>query len=212
MVKFKEAKERGYIKMMTDYKHHSDEQLITLFKQGDHAAFAEVYNRYFFVIFYKVNQMLRNRQIAEDVVQEIFVRLWAKSELLKADNNLGGYLYISAKNSVLKLIQKDKMKNDYLSSLAKFSNDVSLDTLNELSERELSSILQQEIEKLPTRMRIVFEMSRNENLSHAEIAAKLGITEQTVNKQVSNALKILRTKLTSIAPLATVIIQLAKKD
>jgi len=196
---------------MQDYGKYSDQELVELLKNGDHSAFTEIYNKYFVPIFYKVNQMLRNQLVSEDLVQDVFIQLWAKPELLDAESNLGGYLYIGARNRVLKVIQKNKLKNDYLSSLAKYANEASLDTLNELSERELGNILKEEISKLPLKMRIIFEMSRNEDLSHAEIAHKLGISEQTVSKQVSNALKILRTRLSMVAPFALFIIELAKR-
>lgn len=196
---------------MIDYKNYSDQQLVILLKKKDRLAFTQIYNRYFLPIFYKVNQMLRNQQISEDIVQEVFEQLWLKSELLQEYNNLGGYLYICSRNSTLKVIQKNKLKGDYLSALSKYATDISFDTVNEISERELGEILKQEINKLPVKMRIVFEMSRNEDFSHAEIAQKLGISVQTVSKQVSNALSILKTRLSTFLPLAIIINELAKK-
>mgnify|MGYP003584997455 CR=1 FL=1 len=196
---------------MTNYGKLSDDELVLLLKKGDHAAFTEIYDRYSVVIFYKINQMLRDQQASEDMLQDLFVGLWAKPELLKQEANLGGYLYVCARNSVLKAIQKSKLKSDYLTSLARFASDVSMDTLHALSERELEAHLKEEIARLPEKMRIVFELSRNENLSHGEIATRLGISEQTVSKQVSNALKILRTKMTLIAPAGLVILELSKK-
>ncbi|MNL44326.1 RNA polymerase sigma factor [compost metagenome] len=86
-----------------------------------------------------------------------------------------------------------------------------MDTLNELDERELTRLLQQEIDKLPAKMRQVFEMSRNQHLSHAEIAQQLGISDQTVKKQVNNALKILRSKVNTYAPAGWMIIELLKR-
>jgi RNA polymerase sigma-70 factor (family 1) len=196
---------------MAAYSAYTDQELVVLLKQGDRKAFQVIYDRYALIIFYKINQMLRDQQASEDILQDLFINLWSKPELVQAGNNLGGYLYVCARNSVLKVLQKEKLKNDYLSSLAEYATEVSYDTLNEINERELGELLKKEIGNLPDKMRIIFEMSRNENLSHAEIAEKLKISEQTVSKQVSNALKILRTKMTVYAPVTLVIIELSKK-
>jgi len=196
---------------MQDFSKHTDQELTALLKSGNHGAFTEIYKRYSVIIFYKINQMLRDQQASEDLLQDLFTQLWTKPELIKSDSNLGGYLYVCARNGVLKALHKSKLKSSYLTSLAQYATEVSLDMLNELDERELTMRLNQEIAKLPEKMRIVFELSRNENLSHAEIAHKLDISEQTVNKQVSNALKILRTKMTAYAPFGLVIIELSKR-
>lgn len=197
--------------MMQDFSKHTDQELTALLKSGNHGAFTEIYKRYAVIIFYKINQMLRDQQASEDLLQDLFTQLWTKPELIRNDSNLGGYLFICARNSVLKVLHKGKLKSNYLTSLAQYATEVSLDTLNELDERELTIRLNQGIANLPEKMRIVFELSRNENLSHAEIAQKLDISEQTVNKQVSNALKILRTKMTGYAPIGLLIIALSKK-
>jgi RNA polymerase sigma-70 factor (family 1) len=197
---------------MEIYKNLSDAELVVLLKEMDHAAFTEIYNRYAVLMFYKVNQMLRDMETSQDLIQDLFVAMWNKPALIQADNNLSGYLYISARNSVLKHIQRNKLKNDYLSSLAGFMTEISLETLHDIAEKDLAGIVQREIDQLPAKMKQVFEMSRKENLSHAEIADKLGISPQTVKKQVNNALRILRVKLSVYAPVALVCLELAKKQ
>jgi len=196
---------------MQKYSDFSDSELVILLKEQDHFAFTEIYNRYAVLMFYKVNQMLRDEEIAKDLVQDLFVTLWDKATSIKSDNNLAGYLYIAVRNSVLKLIQRNKLKSDFISSLAKFATEVNFETVQHIEEKELSQVVQQEIDNLPPKMKEVFELSRKEDLSHAEIAAKLGISDKTVKKQVNNALKILRQKLSAVAPFGLILLELTKK-
>lgn len=197
---------------MKMYSEFTDSELIRLLKDRNHEAFAEIYNRYAVLMFYKVNQMLRDEEPSKDLVQDLFVALWDKPELIEENNNLAGYLYIGARNRVLKFIQRNKLKNDHIASLAKYASEISLETIQDIDERELKTIVQREIDNLPPKMRVIFEMSRKDNLSHAEIAGKLGLSDHTVKKQVNNALKILRSKLSIYAPLGLIIIELSKRN
>jgi RNA polymerase sigma-70 factor (family 1) len=180
---------------MRDLRSASDGELVVFLKDGDHAAFTEIYNRYSVPVLYQINQMLRNRESARDLLQDLFVVLWKKPENIKVDANLRAYLYVAARNRVFDLIEKGKVRNDYLSAVAHYVSEVSLETLNEIDERELSRIIQREIDLLPAKMKEVFELSRKENLSHLEIARKLGISDKTVKKQINKALHVLRGKV-----------------
>jgi len=197
---------------MKMYSEFTDSELVRLVKDSNHEAFAEIYNRYAVLMFYKVNQMLRDEEPSKDLVQDLFVALWDKPELVQEDNNLAGYLYVGARNRVLKFIQRNKLKNDHIASLAKYASEISLETIQDIDERELKIIVQREIDNLPPKMKLIFEMSRKDNLSHAEIAGKLGLSDQTVKKQVNNALKILRSKLALYAPFGLIIIELSKRN
>lgn len=197
---------------MKMYSEFTDSELVRLLKDRNHEAFAEIYNRYAVLMFYKVNQMLRDEEPSKDLVQDLFVALWDKPELIQENNNLSGYLYIGARNRVLKFIQRNKLKNDHIASLAQYASEISLETIQDIDERELKIIVQREIDNLPAKMKVIFEMSRKDNLSHAEIAKKLGLSDQTVKKQVNNALKILRSKLAVYAPFGLIIIELSKRN
>ncbi|WP_237028663.1 RNA polymerase sigma factor [Pedobacter steynii] len=194
------------------YSEFTDSELVRLVKDRNHQAFAEIYNRYAVLMFYKVNQMLRDEEPSKDLVQDLFVALWDKPELIQEDNNIAGYLYVGARNRVLKFIQRNKLKNDHIASLAKYASEISLETIQDIDERELKIIVQREIDNLPPKMKLIFEMSRKDNLSHAEIAGKLGLSDQTVKKQVNNALKILRSKLAVYASFGLIIIELSKRN
>lgn len=200
-----------YTITMAAYSGYTDQELIVLLKQRDHAAFTAIYDRYASIIFYQVNQMLRDTEISKDLVQELFMVIWSKAAHIKAEAKLGGYLYIAAQNTVFKYIQRSKLQDSYLKSLAEFSTELSNSTIELLDEKELHLLIDHYIKELPPKMREVFELSRNQEMSYQEIAAQLAISEQTVKNQVSSALKILRGKMAPHAPGALIIMALLRR-
>ncbi|WP_158800449.1 RNA polymerase sigma factor [Pedobacter sp. L105] len=196
---------------MSAYRNHLDQELVNFLKEGDEAAFTEIYNRYAIPVFYQVNQMLRDRESSQDIVQELFINLWNKSENIKEDANLAGYLYVAARNRVFKLIQKGKVRNDYVSAIVKYATEINTASLPLIDERELSRILNKEIDLLPEKMRQVFEMSRKQNMTHMQIAGALGISDKTVKKQINKALTILRLKVRPYAPSVLIMALLLEK-
>lgn len=196
---------------MANYSSYTDAELIAFLKQGDHAAFTAIYDRYASKIFYQVNQMLRDPEVAKDLVQDLFITVWSKARHIKAEAKLGGYLYVAAQNTVFKYIQRSKVQDNYLKSLAEFSTELSNNTAEQLDEKELHTLIERSIQELPPKMREVFELSRMQELSYHEIAVQLAISEQTVKNQVSSALKILRGKVATHAPATMIIMALLPK-
>jgi len=196
---------------MSILQGYSDQQLVALLKVGSEPAFNEIYSRYGLPLYYQANQLLRDEDASKDLVQELFITLWSNIDQLRPDVNLAGYLYVAVRNRVFKLIEKGRVRNDYLTAIANYVAEVSTETMDDLDEKELSLLLQQEIDRLPPRMKEVFELSRKENLSHREIAEKLGISDKTVKKQINNVLKILRVKLGCYMPTGVMIALLLKR-
>ncbi|MNK26569.1 ECF RNA polymerase sigma factor SigW [compost metagenome] len=180
---------------MTVYSKLPDTELTTLLKDGDQFAFTEIYNRHWKLIYAHVYKMLRDEDDAKDVVQEVFGNLWIRAASIKSTANVSGLLYIAARNKVFDLIGKNKVRADYIGEIASFMSDSGNAQMDTIDEKRILEILEREIQKLPPKMREIFELSRKENLSHKEIASKLNISEQTVKKQVQNALKVIKPKL-----------------
>ncbi|WP_316816450.1 RNA polymerase sigma-70 factor [Pedobacter nyackensis] len=179
---------------MSVYSNFSDEELTVLLKRGDQPAFTEIYNRYWAEMYFHTFRMLKEEESSKDVVQDVFSTLWLKSSSLNERTKLSGHLYISVRNKVLNLIAQHKVRNDYLSSVAAFVSQTTTESTL-YDEREILDIVEAEIRNLPARMQEIFNLSRKDNLSHKEIAEKLGISDQTVKKQVQNALKIIKGKV-----------------
>lgn len=179
---------------MDDYTAYSDAELTVLLKLGKQNAYAEIYNRYVFALLNHANNKLRNREEAKDVVQEVFTQLWSKRENLQV-SNLSAYLYTAVRNMILNQIVHKGVQEKYMLSMLHFAQQGSIVTDHLVREHQLAELIEKEIAALPPKMRHVFELNRKEHLSHKEISLKLDISEQTVSKHITNALKILRTKL-----------------
>ena len=183
---------------MIIYHKLQDTELVTLLKDRDEEAFTEIYNRHWKLIYAHVYKMLRDEDEAKDIVQEVFGNLWIKAASIKSNLNISGLLYTAARNKVFDLIEKNRVRADYIGEIAAFLSDPVNTQLETIDEKRILEILEREIQKLPPKMREIFELSRKENLSHKEIAAKLNLSEQTVKKQVQNALKVIKPKLNDL--------------
>jgi RNA polymerase sigma-70 factor (ECF subfamily) len=180
---------------MTAYRSHTDQELTALLQSGDQAAFAEIYDRYWSVLFLHARNLLRENEEARDIVQELFTGLWQKSHSLETSTSLSAYLYKATRNKVFDHLKHKKVVKDYLESLNEFIEEGQLQTDTLVREKELAAVIENEISLLPAKMRAIFELSRKQHLSYQQIAEELDISEHTVKSQVSNALRILRTKV-----------------
>jgi RNA polymerase sigma-70 factor (ECF subfamily) len=173
----------------------SDEELLKEFQAGNTQAFELIYNRYKGILYIHAYKMLRDEDEAKDVVQELFTKLYTKAGILLLKTTFSAYLYTAVRNRILDIIAHKKIKTDYLASLEEFVNRGAYTTDYFIREKELAFQIEKEVSLLPEKMRLVFEMSRNANLSHKEIAAKLDISDKTVKKQINNAIKLIKVKL-----------------
>lgn len=180
---------------MISYRTLQDHDLIDLIKSEDEAAFKEIYERYFNVLYVHAYKRLQDREDAQDVVQEVFTILWDKREQITPTISLLAYLYTSVRNRIFNNISHKQVESSYIQSLQYFIDQEICQTDYLVRENQLHALIEKEIAALPPRMQEIFSLSRNGHLSHKEIATQLDLSEQTVKKQVHNALRILRAKL-----------------
>jgi RNA polymerase sigma-70 factor (ECF subfamily) len=183
------------MRKVMDYDRLSDQKLAELLSDEDRNAFAQIFKRYNRILLIHAYKKLEQLEIAEDVVQEVFYVLWQKRTDINVSTNLSGYLYTAVKNKALDVIARKKTQARYVESLVKFSENAVVYTDHLVRERQMKEIIEREISRLPPKMRVVFELSRNQHLSHKEIASALNLSEQTVTDQIKKALKILRTRM-----------------
>ncbi|WP_316749248.1 RNA polymerase sigma-70 factor [Pedobacter gandavensis] len=172
-----------------------DQELLQLLRRGSQQAYMAVYKKYQRLLFLYAYRKLNNQEEAEDVVQEVFISFWNKCETLSPEVSIAGYLYRAVRNRALNIFAHREIESKYLESLDNFldQNQESADSL--IRERQIAALIAAEIDRLPAKMREVFELSRKGHLSYKEIALELNISEYTVATQIKRALKILRTKL-----------------
>lgn len=174
------------------YITFSNIELQKRIQSKDEKAFRELYNRYWDKVFVICHNRIHNLDVAQDIVQDIFMSLWNHREL-GSIQNIESYLYQACKFAVIKEYHK-YARYDSLDSVG-FGildqvEELDLDAV--LEAKFLKDLLQAEVERLPEKTKIIFNYSRIDNLNSREIAEKLNISPRTVENQLSNALKVLR--------------------
>jgi RNA polymerase sigma-70 factor (family 1) len=183
---------------MPGYGVYSDKELAYLLNDSDKAAFTEIYNRFYGVLYRHAYKSLPDPEALKDMLQEVFVYLWNNRTNIKPEENLAAYLYTSIRNKLINNFRHLKIKNNYIASFQDYlDNNIQPEADETIRLKQLISIIEAEVARLPAQMRLIFQMSRKANLSHQEIADELGLSVLTVRKQVNNSLKILRLKLGS---------------
>lgn len=185
---------------MLDYNLQSDKCLIKHITEQDQVAFTVLYNRYWSKLFLHARHMLDDDDAAQDIVQEIFTWIWQHSQQIGHTESISGYLYKTTRNKVLDRIKHEKIKHLKLPVISENLKTTNYSLDDEIYSKELAAIIDSEILKMPEKMRTVFELSRQEHLTHKMIADQMGISEQTVRKHVQKALRILRTRLQVTLP------------
>jgi RNA polymerase sigma-70 factor (family 1) len=166
----------------------SDTQLLERIRQDNVQAFKILYDRYWESLFLFAMKRLKNEADAQDIVQDILISLWIRRHTIVIETSLGAYLTSAAHYEVLRCISratKDAARKENITAhiLPGFA-----ELLDPVQMKELAMILGREVDKLPIKMQQVFRLSREEELTLPEIAARLGITERTARNQLNTAL------------------------
>lgn len=173
----------------------SDLQLLQLIKENDTVAFRALYDRFWEKLYRYAWKRLKSKHDAEDVVQHVFMKLW-EHRSARNIQSVEQYLYKSVYYEVLDVLKNIAGKNEDFSEL----NEAILPSFNNIHQKigtsELDRIIEDAISKLPPKMQEIYRLSREEDLSVNEIAARLNISEQTVKNQLTTALSRLRKPLT----------------
>ncbi len=174
-----------------DLQSTSDLELIEGLKAGNEKSFETIYNRYSSKLYSAAYNILRNKEVCEDLVQELFIDLWTKRDKLEI-LNLKSYLYRSIRNKVLMVLRLGRITLG-LDVVEMLIDEYATD--GHLIEKEMKESLDRGISALPEKCREIFVLSRKDQLSRKEIASQLNISVKTVENQLTNALKRLRTSL-----------------
>jgi len=187
--------------MMPSYSAFSDAKLICLLREGDTAAFTELYNRYWALMYVYACKMLEDKDSAEDIVQEVFTYIWNNCFEIEINSSVPNYLYTAVRYRIFDYFDRQKVRAAYIESLQHFIEEGEYTTDRYVREKELKDLIEAAVEVLPPRMREVFKLSRKSFLSQKEIAERLNISDKTVKKQIGNAIKSLKLKLGTLLSL-----------
>ncbi len=182
-----------------------DESLLQQLKAGSRLAFEHLYLKYWDKLYATVYKRVKDGAIAEEIVQDFFVSLWEKREVLNINTSLEGYIFTAVRYQVINVLQKQIVRDNYKVQLQAYET-LSNATLDQVYFNELNQIIEHEIKQLPDKCQNVFRLSRQENLSTKEIAHKLNISTKTVENHLTKALKILRINLKDYVSLSSLLL------
>jgi len=183
---------------MSSYSSLSDMQLADLLKTEGESVFKLLYERYWNKIYVIARHRLNDRLEAEEVVQDIFARLWLRRAELTLTKGFDNYFAVAAKYEVLNRVAKNARATAFEKEIAQGLSTVDETTLEQLDYNELHEKFQLEVNALPEKCRIVFQLSRDKGYSQKQIAKELGIAEKTVEAHLSSALRKLRVGLSHL--------------
>lgn len=170
-------------------------ETIKALREGNHSAFEKLFDTWYEPLCRYAFSILRDMDEAEDVVQKMFYKLWDQHETLDIKSSVNSYLYRIVHNESLNVVQQiTSHKEHNLTFISTVNREIN-STTEDMGSRELQMAIEKALEKLPPQCKRVFEMSRMDQLSYAEIAKSLNISTNTVENHISKALKLLRVEL-----------------
>ncbi|MFD2555558.1 RNA polymerase sigma factor [Sphingobacterium tabacisoli] len=169
-----------------------DEDWLKQLSEGTNEAYEKLFATYWPRIYSLVHMLVKSDIQAEDLTQDIFIKIWNNKEELPQIRNLDAYIYTVARNASLDFLKKRVLVTDNLENLIINLRDDALGPEQQLVYKDLKNCLRDGIDALPVNIREVFILSRYEGLSHEEIAVQLGISVYTSKTYVVRGLKALR--------------------
>ena len=175
----------------------SETEWIYALKEGDLSAFNVLFDRYGKRLYHFSMGYLKSTADAEEIVQEVFLKIWNNRIELSTQKSFESYLFTIAKNGILNTIRKSKSEQAYL-NYVKINPGKNILLDEELNFNELEKAYHEAIEQLSPRRKEIYLLSKEQSLSNGEIATKMNISVKTVENQMTSALSEIRRNLRSL--------------
>ena len=176
----------------------SNQELLLLLQKDDRVAFYHIYERYSKRVYGFVLQYIKIEDEAEEIVQEVFIKIWEARNKINVYSSFESFLFTIAYNATISLLRKKMSEKKYLEHLKSFQkSEVAPSLTDEIHYNELSNKVQKLLDELTPRQKEIFKLSREEGLTHEEIAEKLDISLNTVKKHMVNTLAFLKSHIDS---------------
>lgn len=192
---------------VSDYKkvylfkrmEYTDEALVSKLLERDEGAFETVFKKYFKDLHSYACTILREEMQAEESVQQVFFRIWDKTDRLQVSGSLAAYLYRAVHNECLNFLKHQKVKQAH-QTYTVYHMQHTHHHHQPLQLEELQQRISVALNRLPEQCRTIFQMSRFEELRYREIADRLGLSVKTIENQMGKALKLMREELSDYLP------------
>lgn len=172
-----------------------ERELIRKLIKRDKIAFSHLFSFYKSQVLYYCIHFVKDKEIAEDITQDIFLTVWEKKEDIQVEQSFSAFLYTIARNRIYDMFRSLSARSVLYEKLMEQAIDYVDDVEKSLEEKNIQELIAQALEQLSPRQREIFELSRSKGLSHKEIAERLGLSVYTVQDHIKNALEKIRTYL-----------------
>ena len=179
-----------------------DNKTIKRFKEGDGEAFDAIYHHYSKKMFHFTMGLVKSRDISKDLIQEAFINLWEKRDLVNQNLNFDNYIFTITYNSIRKFFRKKSVETKYIDHLLSNTPETIDSAEGIMIYNELREFALKTIENLPPQRKVVYKLSRQEGMKVKEIASKLNISTRTVENHLAKALNYLKGELSGFSLLA----------
>lgn len=187
---------------------YNEEQLLKRLAAGDDIAFNTIYEQYQQSVFAFAFYLTKSKELSEEVVQEVFVRVWEKKEQLPENLVILPYIKRMTQNLVLDLFRKAGREQALQQKLQDAMSNIFSHPAEQLQEKELRRIYRQSIDLLPPQKKIIYTLHRDHLLSYEQIAEKLGLSPNTVRNHMTQAIRSVRDHVNRHSALLPVVILL----
>ena len=168
--------------------------VIDRLKGGDAEAFTILYNRYWLKVYNFAQLYIISSSELSEVVQDVFLKVWESKEILDADKNFDGFLFMITRNIIFNYSRRHFNELNFKMTVLKGLEN-SYDIEEELDAADLKNYIDKLISQLPARRQQIFRMSREEHLSNREIAERCAVSEKAIERQITLALKFIKENL-----------------
>jgi len=183
-----------------------DYELIAELKSGSESAFSTLYNNQVSKIYAYALNIVKSPALAEDVVQETFVKLWENASNLQNDSNISAYLFTITRNLCLNLIRRAKKETWITDEIIAFAIDALDNGVEYTQHQQLKVLLNDAIAQLPPKRKMIYELCKIKGMSYQQVAEQLNLSQSTVNSQMVKAIKSVQQYLVKHGALVLILI------
>ncbi len=193
---------------ISNSSNHTASLLWTAIRQGDEKAFELLYNNTILPLTNQAYNILKDRELVKDLLQDVFVSLYTRRHELPADLNIVGYLTNAVKYKVSTHLRDQLSRNTHHVAILQLEQQEAFSQTSPYEQRELKNRIRESIDTLPEKCRQAFMLNHYGSMSYKDVAQEMGISVKTVEKHIGKALQVLRRELNEekLIPIALILL------
>jgi RNA polymerase sigma-70 factor (ECF subfamily) len=174
----------------------TEKELLRLASEGNKTAFEAIFNRYKDKLYHYTFSLNRSKEVTEDIIQDTFLKLWKDKERLASIEHFSSYLFLMTRNQSINALKRFAKETLILSRLNQQETAAAVSNPQTILEhKQTRELLEDSLQRLPPQQKLLYTLSRENDLKHHEIAAQLNISPSTVKNHIVQAMRTLKEKM-----------------